>query len=370
MKILQQDNMASHYRAAIYMLMDKELGCDFCFGDRWDDIKSMDYNLLTHKVIVVQNKKIGRGFYYQKGLLRQLREDYDAYIVGGETRNLSIWMFGVFARLLYPHNKVYFWTHGWYGKESKIEKCLKKFFLRLPTGGCFIYGNHAKDLMVKEGFNPNKLFVIHNSLDYDAQLPLRQALQPKPIYLEHFGNGNKNIVFIGRLTKVKRFDLLIEAVAQLKQRGTLVNVTFIGDGVERQNMERLVEEKGIREQIWFYGACYDEKTNAELIYNADICVSPGNIGLTAMHVMMFGCPAITNDDFSHQMPEFEAIQEGKTGAFFKADDSSSLADCISQWVSTHNDDRDQLRQACYKEIDTSWNPHNQIKLIKEVSGLI
>lgn len=33
MKILQQDNIGSHYRAAIYQLMDKELDCDFCFGD-------------------------------------------------------------------------------------------------------------------------------------------------------------------------------------------------------------------------------------------------------------------------------------------------------------------------------------------------
>ncbi len=239
-------------------------------------------------------------------------------------------------------------------------------FLRLPKGGCFLYGNHARELMIKEGFNPNKLYVIHNSLDYDAQLTIRRLLQAKPIYQEHFGNNNKNIVFIGRLTKVKRFDLLIDAVALLKKKGELVNVTFIGDGVERQNMEALVEEKGIKEQVWFYGACYDERINAELIYNADLCVSPGNIGLTAMHVLMFGCPAITNDDFNHQMPEFEAIQDGKTGTFFRADDSSSLAETISEWFAKHGSDRDMVRQACYQEIDTGWNPHNQVALIKTV----
>lgn len=57
--------------------------------------------------------------------------------------------------------------------------------------------------------------------------------------------------------------------------------------------------------------------NAELIYNADLCVAPGNIGLTAMHAMMFGCPCISHNDFSWQMPEFEAIVPYKTGNFLK-----------------------------------------------------
>lgn len=366
MKILQQDNIGSHYRAAIYCLMDKELDCDFCFGDKVDDIKKMDYFLLKHNVFELHNKQIGHGFYYQEGFLKFLRKDYSVYILVGETRCFSTWLFCLCARLFHPQKKVFLWTHGWYGKETGKERFLKKIFLRLPKGGCFLYGNHAKELMIKEGFNPDKLFVIHNSLDYDAQLPLRKELEIKPIYSEHFANDNKNIVFIGRLTKVKRFDLLIDAVSQLKERGEYVNVTFIGDGVERKNMEAMVEEKGIKDQIWFYGACYDEKTNAELIYNADLCVSPGNIGLTAIHVLMFGCPAVTNNDFSHQMPEYEAIQEGKTGAFFDHDDSTSLAGVISNWFAKYGNEREQIRSYCYKEIDTGWNPHNQVALIKRI----
>ena len=101
-----------------------------------------------------------------------------------------------------------------------------------------------------------------------------------------------------------------------------------------------------------------------MIFNADLCVSPGNIGLTAIHVLMFGCPAITNNDFAHQMPEFEAIHDGRTGSFFKAGDSSSLADVISDWFMKHKNDRDYVRQACYSEIDSNWNPSYQIEIIK------
>ena len=94
-------------------------------------------------------------------------------------------------------------------------------------------------------------------------------------------------------------------------------------------------------------------------------MSPGNIGLTAMHVMMFGCPAISNDDFLHQGPEFEAIQDGKTGAFFKAGNSHSLAETINRWFCDHKEDREQVRKYCYDEIDKNWNPNKQIEVLRQ-----
>ena len=102
------------------------------------------------------------------------------------------------------------------------------------------------------------------------------------------------------------------------------------------------------------------------MYNADLCVAPGNIGLTAMHAMMFGCPCISHDDFCWQMPEFEAIREGKTGCFFKRDDINSLASTISKWLKEKENKRQEVREACFKEIDENWNPHKQIKIIKSV----
>lgn len=369
MKFLQHDNIAAHYRTAIYKIMDKELGCDFCFGDRWEDIKKMDYTNLSNKVIEVHNIIFPKGIYYQKGILRLTKADYDAYIIIGETKCISTWLFCLKMRMFHPDKKVYFWSHGWYGKENAIAKIVKKLFFKLPNSGIFLYGNHARELMIKEGFDPNKLYVIHNSLDYDVQLSLRNSLNVSNVYQEHFGNDNKNIVFIGRLTKVKQLELLLNAVKKLKEQGEFVNVTLIGDGEERVNLEKLAADNGIERQIWFYGACYDERKNAELIYNADLCVSPGNIGLTAIHVLMFGCPAVTNNDFNHQMPEFEAVKDGETGAFFAADDSDALAETISQWFSNHKNDREEIRKACYDEIDNQWTPYYQINLIKDVLNI-
>ena len=117
--------------------------------------------------------------------------------------------------------------------------------------------------------------------------------------------------------------------------------------------------------VWFYGACYDEKQICEFLYNADLCVSPGNVGLTAMHAMSFGLPVISHNNFPMQMPEFEAIIDGETGTFFKENDIQSLAEAIKRWDSIAVD-REKIRQACYKVIDEKYNPHKQVELLKQV----
>ena len=102
-----------------------------------------------------------------------------------------------------------------------------------------------------------------------------------------------------------------------------------------------------------------------MIYNADLCVSPGNVGLTAVHSMVFGTPVLTHDDFSHQGPEFEAIHEGETGGFFQCGSINSLVEKIANWFVENKDKRDQVRQICMKEIDDYWTPRFQIEILKK-----
>ena len=41
-------NYAQHYRTNIFTIMDKELDCDFYFGNKMDNVKKMDYSLLNN----------------------------------------------------------------------------------------------------------------------------------------------------------------------------------------------------------------------------------------------------------------------------------------------------------------------------------
>lgn len=360
MKLLQIYNFAAHYRSAIYQMIDKELNADFVIGDKVGDIRPMDYRQLSNQVTIVHNVHL-LNVYWQRGVLKYIFKDYDTYLFTGEYRCVSTWVFLLFLRFA-PHKRAFIWTHGWLGKETLIKRIITRLFFHL-TDGIFVYNNRSRGLMIKGGVSPNKMVTIYNSLDYERQIVIRKELHPSSIYQDYFGNNRQVLIFIGRLTKVKRLDWIIDALQLLHHRGYYYNLVIIGDGEDRLFLEKQAEEKSISESVWFCGACYDEVRNAEYFYNADLCVSPGNVGLTAIHALMYGCPVITNDDYDHQMPEFEAIQQGITGDFFINGSVQSLAECIHHWM-INNRDRESIRQACYAEIDKKWTPQNQIRILR------
>lgn len=219
--------------------------------------------------------------------------------------------------------------------------------------------------MINEGFDPEKLYTIHNSLAYDQQIKVREELKETSLYKVHFGNNNKNLFFVVRLTPIKKLDQVLKAMAICRDRGINYNLTFIGDGEKADELKELAMELNLESQVWFYGSCYNEVELSLLIYNADLCVAPGNIGLTAMHSMVFGTPCITHNDFKWQMPEFEAIREGVTGMFFRRDDVENLAEKIDEWFITKGESRQDVREVCMKEIDEQWNPYFQIEVLKK-----
>jgi len=147
------------------------------------------------------------------------------------------------------------------------------------------------------------------------------------------------------------------------------NLVLVGEGPEREMLRQKAEQLRLTDRVWFYGACYEEEELGRLFYNATLTVSPGNIGLTAIHSMMYGTPVLTHDTFSHQMPEAEAVKEGRTGLFFKENDLRDLSNKIQQWMHC-NRDRDDIRKKCFEMVDTYFNPYYQIDVMKRALGNI
>jgi len=360
-KLCMVYNTAPHYRDAIFTALDRVYNCDWYFGVTKSDIKEMDISKLKN---VRYYKTFGNTakLYWQKGLVSMLfKKKYQNFLVLSEVRSLSFWVFMLLKWLFFPGKHVYGWSHGLYGREGRLRQKLERWKTNAMTG-LFLYNNYSRQLYIDIGVKPEKVMVIYNSLDYENQLILRKQIVKSDIFQKHFGNSNPTIVFIGRLTESKKLEWLLEALYDLSKHNRLYNVVFVGGGAHKSALELIASEYGLN--AWFYGACYDEKTNAEILYNADLCVSPGNVGLTAIHSMMFGTPVITNDDLTHQGPEFEAIKNNITGMFFKNKDIKSLADNITEWFSNHPD-RESVRKACFEEIDQNWNPINQINIFRK-----
>ncbi len=362
-------NLGPHYRKSIFSLMDQELKCDFYLGDyAGTPIRKMDYHSLKGFKAELKFKLLPKFFRLKGSHKAVFNPNYRKYIVTGDCCCLSVWFLLIWARL--TGKKVILWSHGWHYEVSwKVSAFLRMFYAL--SHHVLLYGDYSRNFMIRKGISPSKLSCIYNSLDYDKQLLVRKRLSITNIYKEYFDNSDPVLLYIGRIQKRKRLDLIFKAMRLLSDRGISLNFVCIGDQAEDIGINNYINAYRLEGKVWLYGSLYDESKKGELLYNATICVSPGNVGLTAMDALMFGLPIITNDDFATQMPEYEAIEEFKTGLFFKKDDVDDLAEKIEQWLNyQQNKERSLIAKECYKIMDDKYNPHYQIKVLREVLNLV
>lgn len=356
-------NYAPHYRLPIFEELEKEFDCDFYFGNKINtNIKKIDYSNLKGF------KKELKNYYGQYFMLRKsawrlaFKSDVKLYLISWEPLNISLWFFLILCAVL--GKKVYSWQHG-ISKTQVSNKflILEKFFMKLKSG-TFLYGNFARNNMIRLGFKPSKLFLIYNSLDYLKHISLRNTIKKENIYTKYFKNNDPVLLFIGRLTPVKKLDMIVDVHKKLLDEKILCNVVFIGDGEMKDKLETKISSKGLDKRTLFTGALYDEKKIANYLSHADVCISPGNVGLTAIHSLSYGLPVITNDNFETQMPEFESVEKGVTGDFFEEDNINSLKNVILNWLLFSKTNREKIRLKCFEIIDNKYNPIHQVDIIK------
>ena len=311
----------------------------------------------------------GRDTMWQTGLMRlALRRDIHTIIYLGNAAWPATWLSAALARAM--GKRVLFWTHGWTRREYGWKASARRTFYRLGHG-LLLYGHTAKMLGIEQGFPPERLHVIYNSLDYESQKKARESVTEatlRRIRDQLFEDSKRPLaICTTRLTRIRRLDLLLEAMSHLKARGREVNLLLVGDGPEREPLKRMAAERGLA--VRFYGACYDGAKLAELTMAANVTVAPGKVGLTAMHSLAFGTPVITHDDWEDQMPEWEAIIPGRTGGFFRSNDTQDLARAIDEWTANEFPDQ-RTRDACHQVLDRFYNPHFQrVAIDRAVSGL-
>lgn len=358
-------NYGPHYRDAIYSKIDKELNYDMYFGHKVPGrIKKIDVSTYTNYKKDLKNVFI-KNLYWQRGAIRIVFKPYTNYIMDGELSGVTTWIVMILAKL--SGKKVYLWSHGWYERDGKVKSFFRKLFFGL-SHKVLLYSDYAKQLMINHGFNEEKLVGIYNSLDYDTQKKVRDKLTYTDVFSKKFANNYPTLCYVGRIQKWKRLDLLVDAMVQLKKEGLPLNLVIIGAETEDTGISEYIIKNNLSYHVWMYGETYNEEEIGNLIFNSTICVSPGNVGLTAIHSLMYGTPLITHSDYRFQGPEFEAIKEGITGAFFKRNDSQDLALKIRKWLLIHPESNKILREKCYKIVDEKYNPYYQIDVLKKVVG--
>lgn len=322
----------------------------------------------SSQYVLLKNHWLIGPVLWQCGVLKEvLRREVKVVVLEGSPYILSNWAAMILLRL-FTRKRILIWTMGITTLPHGLKGWLTRLFWRLPHG-MLLYGHWArKNLIEKFGYSPDNLYVIFNSLDFDRQLKLRQALNQDILTQQRrqlFGERWKSpiLLHIGRLNHDKKLEFLIMAVDILRKRGVSVNVLFVGPGDAVEKLQYQVQESGLGRQVNFYGVCYDENMTARLIACADVGVAPSDLGLMAMHCLMYGTPVITHDFVEDQAPESESIIPGLTGALFRYDDVDSLADTIQSWLEAAHD-REAVRRACYEMIEKYYNPDTQVKIFQ------
>ncbi len=366
MKLCCVFNYNPLYRWPIFHAMDDEFDCDFFFGDTvHQNIQNFDPNKLRGFRHYIITKKIGkRGFVFHKNIKDIFSKQYTHYLLTGNSSYGVNWLVLLYAKLF--KIKVYLWTHGIHSStSSKKGKFVNKLFFKY-VDGIFLYGEYAVPYMIDIGCKQEKLHIIHNSLDTNLQTDIYNSISPDDVYSSHFGNHRPNVIYLGRIQKRKKIDELIKAIALCKNAGEFINLTLVGPQEDDDSIFQQVKELKIDNQLWLYGPCYDEEHIAKLLYNADVFVCPSAVGLSCIHSLSYGTPVVTNDDFENQMPEFEAIQEGVTGSFFKNTDVQDLANKITFWIHRNKEEKLITRKAARREILKAWSVDYQINVFKSV----
>lgn len=368
MKICCIFNIAPLYREGIYRRMDEdpELDFDFLAGEEsTGGIALMDIRPLRGFRGYLRNVyRKGGKLVWQKGAIRRaFSKRYDAYILTGNPGIRSNWIIALWARIL--GRRVYLWAHGLHGDERGMKLRKNMTYFRL-AGHLLLYGERPYRLLLEKSFPAERMTVIYNSLDYDKQLGIRSRIGDRGFIRNYFGNDLPLLVFVGRLTASKRLDMLLEAMALLSAQGVACNLALIGDGPAREGLTVRTESIGLTDRVWFYGETYDDDIIGAFLYHSAVCVSPGNVGLTAIHSLMFGTPVVTHGNGNRQGPEYEAIEEGVSGSLFAEGNTVSLAEGIRPWLSMTAEQREAVRTACHAVIDAKFNPGRQMEILRSV----
>ena len=360
-------NYPPHYRYPIYKAMSDNFDCDFYFGDSvFEPLKSFDVKKLKgFKCFLHAVKTKFKDYIWYAGCLKLLRCKYDYYILTGENLIIPNWIILLWANL--TRKKVFFWTHGLHQKMIKKTSIFVYRLFYSSADILLMYNNFNWKYMEELGCERRKLRTIHNSLDTSLKSSIFKDLKPSKLYQEHFGNADPVVIYIGRIQKRKKIEQIVEAMALAQKQGLYFNLILVGEKTDNESgVSDLIVKYGLSRRTWFFGPCFDENKNAQLLFDASVCVCPAAVGLTAIHALSYGCPVISNDNVESQMPEFESIVEGKTGSLFKENDIEDLVEKIKYWCGLNQEQRAHTRVIARQLILNEWSVDYQIKVLKSL----
>lgn len=175
--------------------------------------------------------------------------------------------------------------------EKANRQCEKKTARRLlPNSDAIIVPSQlAKtDLVESFGVVAEKIRVIHNALDLDK---LRKCSSENI----RVRTDRKILLSVGVLEYGKSPMLLLEAFKDLSSKNSEVELWFVGDGDEREQLERYVKANNLEDNVRFWGF---QKNPYKFFKQADVFVNTSQMdgfGIALMEAAYFNLPIVYAD---------------------------------------------------------------------------
>lgn len=198
----------------------------------------------------------------------------------------------------------------------------------------------------------DKVKVFHNIINQDE---IRRKAEEETGFEDHF--DGVRLLTVGRLTYQKAYDIAIDAMKLIKDRGYKVRWYILGEGSERLALEKKVKELGLEKEFLMPGAASDPFPYYK---QADIYVHATRFegkSIAIQEAQTLGCAIIASDCNGNR----EQIVQGKDGLLCQLD-PESIAEAVISLVEDR-DKRIRLENAA-KEKDIVHK--GEIKLLLEL----
>lgn len=167
-----------------------------------------------------------------------------------------------------------------------------------------------EDIIERLGLLPERVQVVHNGIG-SRFVPGPDPTAPRP----------NEILAVGRLVPVKRFDMLIRGVAEAKRSVPDLTLTIVGDGYERERIETQIQRLGAQDWIRLTRHVSNEALLEH--YQRARAVASASVregwGLTLTEAAACGTPAVATRVVGH----IDTVADGVSGIL--VDDEHELA---------------------------------------------
>jgi len=213
------------------------------------------------------------------------------------------------------------WGDYWYeylGRKGVFGKIIEKLITKLAQMN-IVGPKYNMEKLISMGVSKDRItaHLIGGICFEDIQ-----KIPPK--------DENIDVIFVGRLIRAKGVDMLLRAIACLRENHWEGSVAIVGDGPERKNLESLSKELGIQDIVKFFGRIESDEEVISLMKSAKVFVYPtapeGGWAINIIEANACGLPAISVQ--AGNLGTNEAVIHGYNGLLIPEQSAKLLGEKI------------------------------------------